>query len=78
VSVSSESNGYRIEISGPEGRERYVLRHKGVVVGRGDLRTMIAKSAGRERVQQFKQQSGALMRAEARLRKFDFTSRSNP
>jgi hypothetical protein len=78
MSFSSESNGYLIEISGRAGRERYELRHKDVVVGRGDLRQMIAKGAARERLQQFEQKGSALLRASARLRKFDLISRPTP
>jgi hypothetical protein len=64
-----------MEITGPSGRERYVLRHKGRIVGRGDLRQAIAKSNGRERVKRFERKTSALMRAEARVRKFAFDSR---
>ena len=72
---SNQSNGYRIEITGPSGRERYVLRHKGRIVGRGDLRQALAKGSGRERVKRFERRMSALMCAEARLRKFTFDSR---
>lgn len=72
--MSLESNGYRMHISGPEGREQYVLRFKGRVVGRGDLRQVIAKSNGRERLKQFEQKASALGHAEARLRRFTFDS----
>src|ERR1700737_1986637 len=43
VSTIIESNGYSIQISGPSGRERYVLRDKGRIVGRGDLRQVKGK-----------------------------------
>lgn len=67
-----ESNGYSMHITGPSGRERYTLRHKGRVVGRGDLRQAMAKGSGLER---FERKTSTLMRAEARLRKFTFDSR---
>jgi hypothetical protein len=72
--LSLESNGYRMHITGPQGRERYVLRFKGRVVGRGDLRQVLAKSNGRERLKQFEQKSSALAHAEARLRRFTLDS----
>jgi hypothetical protein len=70
-----ESHGYKISISGPKGREKYVLRFKGQVVGRGDLPQAVAKSKGRERLAQFEQRSHALTNAEARLRKFSLDSK---
>lgn len=73
--MSLESNGYRMHISGPDGREQYVLRFKGRVVGRGDLRKMIAKSYGRQRLERFEQENSALTRADARVRRFALTSR---
>lgn len=75
VRNSSESNGYSIQITGRSGYERYTLRYKGQVVGRGDLRRAVAKSKGRQRLEQFEQKSNALTNAEARLRKFAFDSK---
>jgi hypothetical protein len=69
-----ESRGYKITIFGPEGREKYTLRYKGQVVGRGDLRQAVAKSAGRQRLEQFERKSYAFSNAEARLRKFALDS----
>ena len=74
VRNSSESNGYSIQITGPSGRERYSLRYRGRIVG-CDLRQAIAKGSARERVKRFERKNSALMRAEARLRKFTFDSR---
>lgn len=71
----SESNGYSIQITGPPGREHYTLRHKGRIVGSGDLRQATAKGNGRERLERFEQKTNALVHAEARLRKFTFDSR---
>lgn len=72
VRNSNESNGYSIQITGPSGYERYTLRYKGRVIGRGDLRQAVAKSAGRERLQRFERQIGALACAEARVRNLHF------
>lgn len=72
VRNSSVSNGYSIQITGPSGREHYVLKHKGRIVGRGDLRHVVAKGSGRERVERFERENSSLMRAQARLRKFHF------
>lgn len=70
-----ESHGYKISISGPKGREQFVLRYKGQIVGRGDLAQAVAKSKGRQRLEEFQQKTNALTNAEARLRKFAFDSK---
>ena len=75
---ASESHGYKIEISGPSGRERYVLkdmRNKGRVISRGELpsiHAVLAKALAESRLRRFERDSSALARAEARLRKFRF------
>ena len=69
------SNGYKMHIVGPEGREQYVLKHKGRVVGFGDLRKTLAKSNARQRLDDFEQKNHTLTQAEARLRKFAFDSK---
>jgi len=70
-----ESNGYRMHISGPAGRETYLLTYKRRLVGGGDLRKTLAKSNGRQRLLQFEQKNSALTHAQARLRLFQFDSR---
>ena len=61
---SSGSNGYTIQIIGPRGREHHTLRHKGHIVGGGDLRQAIAKGKGRERLERFECKTDPLVHAE--------------
>jgi hypothetical protein len=69
------SQGYTMHISGPEGRETYMVTYKGRLVGGGDLRKMLAKSKGRERLQKFEQKNSAHTQAQARLRLFQLDSK---
>ena len=73
VRNSSESNGYSIQITGPSGHEHYMLRHKGRIVGRGDLRQAVAKGAAAN-ASTLRTRNRSIGVREARLRNSTSTS----
>jgi hypothetical protein len=69
---------FTFDVTGRKGREQYVLRYVGRVVGRGDLRRVLTKSKASQRLARLEQKNGSLIRAEARLRKFNFDNGLTP